>query len=300
MRKRIVGMFFRRDRKLNTEIADKVMSAGYGDAKVEFMLGEEGADDTYVPPTERWGDFRRMEFAVSIGGDGTFLRAARTVRDLGTPLYGINAGRLGFLVSGKPENAVQDVKRILSGQYDLSTRSAIRCELLRRGVTAGEFCALNEIVISKGPLSHPIDLSVSAGGETLYRLLADGIIISTPTGSTAYSLSAGGPVIHPDVKCILLAPICPHSLYARPVVMAENEVIEISLSGESGEMFLSRDGLINMRLRKGDSARISLDDRGISMIKLDRSSYYNVLRKKLGWGRSSNYVKDETEHQNQL
>jgi NAD+ kinase len=263
------------------------------------MLGEDGADDIYIPPTERWGDFRRMEFAVSIGGDGTFLRAARTVRDLGTPLYGINAGRLGFLVSGKPENAVQDIRRILSGEYELSTRSAIRCELLRKGITTGEFCALNEIVISKGSLSHPIDLSVSAGGETLYRLLADGIIISTPTGSTAYSLSAGGPVIHPDVRCILLAPICPHSLYARPVVMSEDEVIEICLAGESDEMFLSRDGLINMRLRKGDSARISLDDRGISMIKLDRSSYYNVLRKKLGWGRSSNYVRDDTETTNQ-
>jgi NAD+ kinase len=239
-----------------------------------------------------------MEFAVSIGGDGTFLRAARTVRDLGTPLYGINSGRLGFLVSGKPDNAVRDVKRILSGRYDLSTRSAIRCELLRKGVATGELCALNEIVMSKGSLSHPVDLSVSAGNETLYRILADGIIISTPTGSTAYSLSAGGPVIHPDVRCILLTPVCPHSLYARPIVMSENEVIEISLAGVSDEMFLSRDGLINMRLRKGDSVRISLDAKGISMIKLDRSSYYNVLRKKLGWGQSSNYAKDETENPN--
>jgi NAD+ kinase len=293
-------MFFRRDRKLNAEVANRVMSADYGGVKLEFMLGEEGVDDTYVPPTERWGDFRMMEFAVSIGGDGTFLRAARTVRDIGTPLYGINAGRLGFLASGHPENAVSDVKKILSGEYGLSSRSAIRCELLRHGVSRGEFFAMNEIYISRGSRPSPIDLSVSAGGELLYRLLSDGIIVSTSTGSTAYSLSAGGPVIHPAVKCILLVPVCPHSLYPRPVVMAEDEVIEISLAGDSDEMYLSRDGLINIRLRREDSVRLSLDTKGISMIELGSSSYYSVLQNKLGWGRPGSYSNDETDDRDDL
>ncbi|MDR3331138.1 MAG: NAD(+)/NADH kinase [Synergistaceae bacterium] len=284
MDSRTVGLFFKKDKKLSADIADRVMRADYGDQAVEFVVGEDSGGDRYLPPANGDGLFQKLEFALSIGGDGTFLRTARTLKALGAPLYGINAGRLGFLASGKQEDAALDVMRILSGDYSLQSRASIHCKLQRSDGTSETIFAMNEIVISKGSLSHPIDLRVLVGGETLYRFLADGIIISTPTGSTAYALSAGGPVVHPDVRCILLVPICPHSLYPRPIVMAGSESIEIRLAGESEKMYLSGDGLVNMRLGQGDKVMAMLDESGINMIKLGRSSYYETLQKKLGWG----------------
>jgi NAD+ kinase len=281
---RLVGLFFRKDRENCSRIADAVESADYGGAPVEFVRREPGRGLAGE-------DLSGMEFAVSIGGDGTFLRAARIARDLGIPLYGVNAGRLGFLAPGRPEDAPSDVARILSGKYDIVTRMPLQCEFIRaprRGLPVEVFYAFNEIMLSKGPASRPIGLLALVGGEVLYRFLADGIIVSTPTGSTAYSLSAGGPVVHPDVSCLIATPVCPHSLYPRPVVLGGNETIEIMLDGDSKKMKLSGDGILDVDVRRGDSVRVSMDKRGVDIIKLDNASYYEALRRKLNWGPEQN------------
>jgi NAD+ kinase len=276
----VVGLFFKRDRANSGYIVSRIKSADY-DVDVRFFECEPG-DDGPAPEIE--GNLAEMEFAVSIGGDGTFLRVARAIRNLGVPLYGVNAGRLGFLAPGKPEDAPRDIARILSGDYEIFSRASLRCELQRGSVAGEEFYALNEITLSKGPVSRPIDLCVKVRGEVLYKFLTDGVIVSTPTGSTAYSLSAGGPIVHPDVKCLLLTPLCPHSLYPRPVVLGADETIEINLEGDSEWMTLSGDGMLDVGIARGDKVKVSLDKKGVDVITLDYSSYFEVLRRKLQWG----------------
>ena len=282
--KKIIGLFFKNDRGESVEIADRIARADYADANVRFVRGEAAAGEDFEQIRQSEG-FDRMTFAVSIGGDGTFLRTARVVRELGIPMYGINTGRLGFLASGGPEAAEGDVRRILSGDWCLVDRIPLKGEILRGGVSISKLYALNEITVTKGALPHPIDLDVSAGGNPLYSLLADGIIVATPTGSTAYALSAGGPIVHPGVKCLVVVPICPHSLYPRPVILGEGDVIEISLASNGGEMLLSGDGQLNVALAHGDVVRLALDnEKRVHVIKLDDASYYDVLQSKLNWG----------------
>ncbi len=286
MSTRVVGLFFKSDRSLCAGLAEKIMSASYAPFDVKFVMGENRGTDGGNDFITQWNDaFVGMEFLVSLGGDGTFLRASRAVRELRIPLYGINAGRLGFLASGNPDSAVQDISRILSGDFRLFPRVPLRGTLLREDGKEDELYALNEIAITKGPLSQPVDLRVFANGESLYRFLADGIIVSTPTGSTAYSLSAGGPVVHPEVKCLLVVPICPHSLYPRPVIVGEDETITIEPVGEGGDMIVSGDGHLQLSLKIKDRVRLQLDtENRVNVIKIDDSSYYDVLRSKLGWG----------------
>jgi NAD+ kinase len=275
---RVVGLFFRKDREHCSEIARAIESADYGGIPVKFVRMEP---DEGLAGNNSSG----VEFAISIGGDGTFLRVARAAHRLGIPLYGVNAGRLGFLAPGEPEEAPGDIARILSGKYDVVSIMPLRCEL-RRGSDGGpgeKFYALNEMTLSKGPVLRPIGLLVLAGGEVLYRFLADGVIVSTPTGSTAYSLSAGGPIVHPDVSCLIVTPICPHSLYPRPVVLGANETVEIRLDGDCEMMNLSGDGILDVDVRRKDSVRISLSKSGVNIIKLDYASYYEALRRKLNW-----------------
>lgn len=294
MEKRIVGLFFKSDWDRSADLARDIISADYGRYDIQFIIGEDVGTENADASCRSESLFEHMEFAVSIGGDGTFLRTTRAVRELGVPLYGINAGRLGFLASGNPQSAVEDIRKILSGHYGIMARIPLKGEVMRDGKQIEDLYALNEVTISKGTTARPIDLHVAAGHESLYRFLADGIIVSTPTGSTAYSLSAGGPVVHPDVKCMLVVPICPHSLYPRPVVLGENETIVIEPMGENGEIILSGDGQLHVELRDGDSVRLSLDlGRSVNVIKLDSTSYYDVLQSKLGWGVNNTFFKKD-------
>jgi NAD+ kinase len=281
MAERVIGLFFKPDRDSASEIARRIESADYGERDVRFFACEPGGSDAEANARD---DLRAMEFAISIGGDGTFMRAAGAVREYGVPLYGVNAGRLGFLASGKPCDAASDVARILSGDYSLHTRTSLKCELRRAGrAEVEEFHALNEFTLSKGPVSRPIELLVTVRKEVLYRFLADGIIVSSPTGSTAYSLSAGGPLVHPDVKCLILTPVCPHSLYHRPFVLGGDETVEISLEGDSESMTLSGDGILNVSVAKGDKVTLSTDEIGVDVIALDQASFFETLIRKLHW-----------------
>ena len=286
---RTVGLFFKSDRWRNAELAQRVMSADYAPYDVRFVTGEDRDASLAQSFATDWaGDPEQMEFLISIGGDGTFLRAANAIRDIGIPLYGINTGRLGFLASGSPDDAVDDIRRILSGSYRVLPRAPLKCLLLRDGEVLDRIYALNEITVTRGCLSRPIELDVLANNEGLFRFLADGIIVSTPTGSTAYSLSAGGPVVHPEVKCLLIVPICPHSLHTRPVVLSESETVSIEPSCDNGDMSISADGRMLMELVSGDRVVVALDlDKCVKVIRIDDMSYYDVLRSKLGWGRNS-------------
>ncbi|MDR1650767.1 MAG: NAD(+)/NADH kinase [Synergistaceae bacterium] len=265
-------MFFNHALEPSAAVAEAVRSADYGDADVEFS-----SCDARDRP-------EGIELAVSIGGDGTFLLTSKTIMGTGVPVFGINTGRLGFLASGEAQNAVRDVKSILSGGYDTFAMVPIRGEISRNGGPAGRVWALNEIMIVKGLVSRPISITARLGRDRLYSFLADGIIVATPTGSTAYALSAGGPIVHPGLRCISVTPICPHSLYPRPLVAPDTETVTITLEPSQCGAILSGDGQNDAELLPGDDVSITSDpDRKIDVIKLGAGSYIDVLRSKLNW-----------------
>lgn len=291
MKTRTIGLYFMKDRPRGAELAKRIASGIYEGYDLRFALGGgefENDPDVLGLSPERKGRLEDVELAVSIGGDGTFLRTARAVRDLKVPLYGINAGRLGFLALGHADTAEMDLRRILSGDYGVLSRIPLKGSLLRDGKPCMELYALNEITVAKGPCARPIELGVSVDDDRIYNFLADGVIISTPTGSTAYALSTGGPIVHPDVKCVLIAPICPHSLYSRPVLLGQDATIFVDAKGEKGEVILAGDGQLHIVMEKGDRVQIGLDmENKVDVVTLDMHSYYEILRDKLGWGKNN-------------
>jgi NAD+ kinase len=267
-----VGLFFDGDLESSAEVASAILSADYGKRGAEFVY-------------ERADAFRgNLDAAISIGGDGTFLMTSKAIMGLGIPLYGINTGRLGFLASGEVSSAIRDVEKILDGDYGIFPKVPLKGEVIREGRSICTVRAFNEIMIVKNCVSRPIALSARVDGEKLYDFLADGIIVSTPAGSTAYALSSGGPVIHPDVQCAALIPVCPHSLFPRPIIVPDSASIIIKLESSRYGAVLSGDGQDNAEMSFGDEVLIACDkDMGIGVIRLGGGSYFGALRDKLGW-----------------
>lgn len=252
---------------------------------IAFLLPEHEAFATgaYGVPDDVWAV--NVEFAVVLGGDGTFLRAARYSFGRHLPLYGINLGRLGFLASGSPESAENDILAILDGKFTLQKRHMIKGILRRNGKIIHEMHALNDLVISKGALARVIDLEVRAGNDLLTLFIGDGLIIATPTGSTAYALSAGGPIIPPHLSCLLLAPICSHSLYSRPLVLGHSDTVYILPKGDTDNIVITQDGQLGYALLEGDVIEAGLSsDMYVNTIQLEGQSYFDLLREKLRWG----------------
>jgi NAD+ kinase len=267
-----IGLFFNQELEAGAAVADAVRSASYGDIDVSFAAGDATSDHG------------TLDLAVSIGGDGTFLLTSKTIMGMNIPLYGINTGRLGFLASGDAESAVNDMRLIIAGKYKLLPKIPIRGEISRDGHIIERVCAFNEIMILKNMVSRPIALSAHIGNEKLYNFLADGIIVSTPTGSTAYALSAGGPIVHPGVRCVTIIPVCPHSLSPRPMVVPDTETVRIKVDPSPCGAILSADGQNNVTLASGDEALITADiDKKIDVVTLGGSSYVDMLRNKLNW-----------------
>jgi len=242
------------------------------------VLGIQGVDD------EEWK--RAVSMAVVIGGDGTFLRAARYVLGAPISLYGINLGHLGFLASGKAEEAENDLEAILRGQYSLLSHRVLEGKICRDGKNIHTLFALNDLVLAKGAMARVMHIEVSMGDKVLNTLPADGIIVSTPTGSTAYALSAGGPIVPPHIPCMIIVPICAHTLYTRPVLAGENDVITLTPKGNHRDLLLTQDGQLGYEILPGDSIRISLNgEKAVSVIALPTRNYFDLLQEKLQWGR---------------
>ena len=242
------------------------------------VLGIQGVDD------EEWK--RAVSIAVVIGGDGTFLRAARYVLGAPISLYGINLGHLGFLASGKAEEAENDLEAILRGQYSLLSHRVLEGKICRDGKNIHTLFALNDLVLAKGAMARVMHIEVSMGDKVLNTLPADGIIVSTPTGSTAYALSAGGPIVPPHIPCMIIVPICAHTLYTRPVLAGENDVITLTPKGNHRDLLLTQDGQLGYVILPGDSIRISLNgEKAVSVIALPTRNYFDLLQEKLQWGR---------------
>lgn len=229
----------------------------------------------------------RCDLLVVLGGDGTILRVAHRLGSRLRPVFGINLGSLGFLTCLGPNEVERAVDVIVSGDFLLSERALLKVELLRSPEAAGEFWALNDVVISRGERSKLVKIDVRIDGEVLTNFNADGLIVSTPTGSTAYSLSAGGPILMPDTGVFVITPICPHVLTNRSTVVSAQSVIEARLTVPGQEVFINVDGEASVEMRLGDVLRISQSDRVLPLAMLPERPFSRVLRQKLKWSGSN-------------
>jgi len=246
-------------------------------AAVYFQRPEEAV-------LNRWELAKGCDLAIVVGGDGTLLNAARSLAEVDVAVLGVNLGRLGFLADVSPADMHERLNEILAGQYEEEHRSLIHASVLRAGRRVSEGDALNDVVIHKWDIARMIEVDTTIDGRFLNSLRADGLIVSTPTGSTAYALSGGGPILDPALKALVLVPICPHTLSNRPIVVSDQVEIEIVVRGEnSTEAQITWDGQVNFELTNGDRVRIKRKDHDLRLIHPCNHDHFDIMRKKLRW-----------------
>lgn len=227
---------------------------------------------------------RDADLVVVLGGDGTLIAAARLVGDHALPILGVNLGSLGFLTEITLDELYPSVERCLLGDYEVSERMMLLASIEREGEVVELHRVLNDVVINKGALARIVDMEASVNGRYLTTFKADGLIVSTPTGSTGYSLSANGPIIHPALECISITPICPHTLTNRPLVMAGDASISIAIDSQDEAVFLTLDGQVGVKLIRGDLVQIRKAPHATRLVQSRSKDYFEVLRTKLKWG----------------
>jgi NAD+ kinase len=251
---------------------------------VELWFEEKllpGADGNLLTPEV----CPRLDLLLVLGGDGTLLRGARMVAAHGVPVLGVNLGHLGFLTSAAPEELEEALSRALSGEVVIDARMTLEVGAQGGdGVSRGSFLALNDAVLHKGGVARVIRLAVHVHGEEVGTYSADGIIFSTPTGSTAYSLSAGGPIVSPAVECIIATPICPHTLAVRPLVLPAEETISVEVLSPTEELILTIDGQEGTSLAPGDRVVVRRGTQPVRLVRFPGQTFFSTLRRKLRWG----------------
>ncbi len=232
----------------------------------------------------RGAEAGRADLHVVIGGDGTLLSAAREVAHRPRPILGVNVGGLGFLTETSLEEMEDVLNEVLDGRYAVDRRMMLQAILRRGGKTVARQPVLNDVVINKGALARIIDLELTIDKKFVTHYKADGLIVSSPTGSTAYSLSAGGPIIDQSMGALVITPICPHTITMRPLVVSEECLVEIVLRSDQTETYLTLDGQVGHPLREGDRVQVRRDRSHVLLVRSRRKSYFEVLRHKLRWG----------------
>jgi NAD+ kinase len=225
----------------------------------------------------------QVDALVVLGGDGTLLSMARAVGDLGVPMLGVNLGGLGFLTATTLDEMLPALEAMLARDMAIEERMVLAARLVRAGHVTGEYIALNDVVITKSAMSRIIDLAVSVDGRHATAYRADGLIISTPTGSTAYNLSAGGPILFPTMDAVVLTPIAPHTLSNRPIVLPGAQRIDVTLRVDQ-EVMLTMDGQVGVPLRERDVVEVQKARARIRLMRFETKDFFSVLRTKLKWG----------------
>lgn len=241
------------------------------------LLGEQGG----VQKTQVASN---ADVLLVLGGDGTMLHAARLAGERSIPILGVNLGGLGFLTEVRLENLYPSLERVFANDFVLDERLMLQTHVHRHGETVARGVVLNDVVISKGTLARMIELRISIQGQFVTNLRGDGVIVTTPTGSTAYSLSAGGPIINPAVQSLMVTPICPHTLTHRPLIVPATAEIEVTLTSKDDGAMATLDGQVGVAMIQGDTVEIKISEYRTRLIRFPESSYYDVLREKLKWG----------------
>lgn len=224
------------------------------------------------------------QVVISIGGDGTFLTAAHIVKFSEIPVIGINLGQVGFLADIESESFEKCLNRVISGEYTTISRMVLEVTVHRGGKIIGTMNALNDVYINRSSVPRLVSVKLWYGDDYLTDYVADGVIVATPSGSTAYSLAAGGPIVAPGLAAVVITPICPHSVGERPIVLDASRPIRMKINPKNPSPLLSADGLNSILLEPDDEITISFMGRNAQLIQLSRFSYFDTLRQKLNWG----------------
>jgi NAD+ kinase len=262
--------------KLFAWLRERGIAVRYDDETAEYA-GTGGAMSRSEIP-------EGADLVIVLGGDGTLLSAARAIGGREVPLFPVNLGGLGFLTAITIDSLFPDLERAFRGEHRIGKRKLLHCELVREGKRMGEYEALNDVVITKSAIARMIDLDTHVDQMFVCRYKADGLIVATPTGSTAYSLSAGGPIIFPSVASICLTPICPHMLTNRPVIVPDTSTIRIVSRAEDDSAFLTIDGQIGEPIQKDDEIVCRSSQHTLILVRPPHKLFFDVLRQKLKWG----------------
>lgn len=224
------------------------------------------------------------DLLIVLGGDGTLLSAARLAAERRVPILPVNLGGLGFLTTVSQDETYSILEEIFAGRHRVSERVMLEAEVVRAGAVIRRQIALNDAVLNKAALARIMDLELRVDGEYVTTYKADGLILSTPTGSTAYSLAADGPIVYPTVEAFIVTPICPHTLTNRPLVIPDSALIEVDFKAEDDAVFLTLDGQVGIELLRGDHVRVRKAAQKLLLVRPAKKTYYQILRSKLKWG----------------
>ena len=237
-----------------------------------------------VPAVAREAFGENIQLLIVLGGDGTLLSATRALGGRKVPILGVNLGGLGFLTSVTREELYPLLEQVLAGNYHTSERMMLDADILGNGRNAERQCALNDAVINKAALARMMDFDLFVDRAHVGRYRADGLIVATPTGSTAYSLAAGGPIVHPHLEAFVITPICPHMLTNRPLVIPDTARVEIDIAAAEEPVYLTLDGQTGRQLQPRDRVVITKSESKVVMVLSPQKTYFEVLRSKLRWG----------------
>lgn len=278
-----VGLVARLDRsdvlEIGAAIIDYLAARGVRTVLLPEGAARFGRSELALPEAAA---VREAEAFLALGGDGTLLDAIHLVAEHAVPVLGVNMGRLGFLTEVEAPDVFWALDRLLAGEYTLEERFMLEARLLQGEAVSGTVFALNDIVISRGATSSMITLRPSIGAQRVGTYRADGLIVATATGSTAYSLSAGGPIVHPGLDVLVLTPVCPHSLQqARSVVVSPEEVIRVEIEDASSEVHLIPDGRLPIEIHSGDVVHVTKSAQRARFVKVRGRSFYEILRSRI-------------------
>jgi len=266
--------------RLASDMAGWLEQRGVGvifDPETAKALGH----DSGVSPSQLPAD---VDLAIVAGGDGTLLSVARAASPREIPILGINFGSLGFLTELQPDELLDGLNNLFSGRYSIEERQTLRVRYRRGGQGEREYALLNDAVITKSALARMINIGVRVDDEHVATYTSDGLIVSTPTGSTAYNLSAGGPILDPRMNAFVIAPICPHTMNYRPLVVPGSVRIEVSLHEGDEEVYLTLDGQIGFPFTAADRLVVDTHPHPVHLVRVTGLSFFEVLRRKLRWG----------------
>ena len=280
-----IGIIINFEKNEAPKITEKIIAwlEQHGKKVMVAGAGLVGAGKKFAVCTE--GELAKgADCIIVLGGDGTLLSTARNIAVRGIPLFGVNLGQLGFLTEIEQHDLEPALEKLISGRFGIEERMMIQARVLRNGLEICKFYGLNDAVITKGAFARIIRLKTFVNNEFVDIFPADGLIIATPTGSTAYSLSAGGPLVTPDLELMIVTPICPHTLYARPMVIAKNSVVRVELQATQAEVMLTIDGQSGFQLEPFDDVIVERAPFNAKFMKLNQRGFYEILGTKLKEG----------------
>ena len=280
-----IGLVLNTEKDNSLEVSKRLIEL-IKEKDLDYLLEKEGAKELDLNHKRASYDFlrKKADLIIVFGGDGTFLHTSLNFIGTGIPLMGINLGRIGFLTEIETNELGEALDHIIADNYRIENRNTLEVCLKRAGEDVQKKYAVNDVVINRAADGEMLKVDMHINKEFVNSYRGDGIIVSTPTGSTAYSFSAGGPIINPQVKALLITPLCPHAVHVKPMVISDDEIIEIDVEGQKDKIFLTSDGRDSIKIQQDDIVRIKSSQKEISLIKFPDRTFYTILRNKMRVG----------------